>query len=146
MKLPVMISNILENLVLNSEAAVRNSFCWHSTRDAIIETWGKISWVMEFMGVNYFLSLSVRFGVTKMGIKTQKTFDSIFLECPSARVPWVPKWLSALNAWVPSECASDCMPSESPLSPQRHFRLVLTLTFSKKHSSEMPFKQIVIRF
>ena len=55
-------------------------FCCRSTHDAIAETWGKISWVMNFEGVNYFLNLFIRFGIITMEVETQEKFGNIFLE------------------------------------------------------------------
>ena len=50
------------------------------------------------------------------------------------------------GAQVPSECSSAWVPFESPLSVKRNFKLDLTLLLNKKYSSEMAFKQIIIRF
>ena len=62
-------------------------------------------------------------------------------KCPSAQVS-----KCSPSAQVPSNSLSAWLPSESPPSSQRSFRLVLTLTLNKKHSFEMRFKQIIIRF
>ena len=49
----------------------------------------------------------------------------------------MPKCLKSLSAQVPSEC---------PPRDQNSFRLVLTLSMKKKHSTEIVFKQIITRF
>ena len=63
-------------------------------------------------------------------------------KCPSAL--WVP--YECPGAQVSSECSSAWVPFESPLSVKRNFKLDLTLLLNKKYSSEMAFKQIIIRF
>lgn len=75
-----MILSVLENFVLNSRGAVRNSFLLPFGHDAITETWGKISWVMKFEGVNYFLNLFIKFGIITMEVETREKFNNIFLE------------------------------------------------------------------
>ena len=46
---------------------------------------------------------------------------------------------------MPCECPSAWLLSKSPSSAQRNFKVVLTLTMNKKHSSEMRFKQTAMK-
>ena len=63
-------------------------------------------------------------------------------ECPpSAQVSKCP-----MSVQVTSECPSAWVYSKSHPSALRNFKLALTLTLNEKHSSEMHFKQIIIRF
>ena len=64
-----------------------------------------------------------------------------YLKCPNAQVPF--KYPSVQ---VPSDCLSPWVPSESPPSAQGNFRLAMTLPLSEKRSSDMLFKQMIIRF
>ena len=99
-------------------------------------------------------------------IQMDKTF-SIFWKILLNKLSRVPKCLSALSARmfecpkrpsalrVPYECPSAqvsfespsaWVPSRSPPSVKRNFRLTLSLTLNRKHSSEMLFKLLIIRF
>ena len=71
-----------------------------------------------------------------------KCLSALMLECfkySSVGVFSLPKCPCVI--WVLSECPSAWVPSESPLSAQRSFKMLLSLRLNKKHSSEIHFKK-----
>ena len=73
-------------------------------------------------------------------------------ECTSAQVPECPQYSGAQVPEGPEcplsdqvfKCVLRAQVSECPPSGQSNFRLVMTLTSNKKHSSDMPFNHKVL--